>query len=68
MTHYPPFNARYDSSEVTELLKRFGAGAAVYGHLHGKDCRADGLVLKDGIKYYLTSCDLLKNKLRLIEV
>jgi hypothetical protein len=31
--------------------------------LHGKDARAMFVLEKDGIKYYLTSCDLIGNKL-----
>lgn len=66
MIHYPPFNVRRESSLYTELFKDYGVDAVVYGHLHGKDCKADMLVKKDGINYYLTSCDLVKN--RLVEI
>ncbi len=63
MMHYPPFNVRRDDSLFTELFKQHNVNAVVYGHLHGKDCKADKVVFKDGIYYYLTSCDLVKNKL-----
>lgn len=61
MIHYPPFTARYEDTAVTDLIKKFGVNAVVYGHLHGKNCRAQKLVEKGGIKYYLTSCDLIDN-------
>ena len=38
------------------------------GHLHGKNVRADKIVLKNGVKYYLTSCDQVDNKLTEIEL
>jgi hypothetical protein len=31
--------------------------------LHGKSVRADKLVKRNGIDYYLTSCDQIENKL-----
>lgn len=63
MCHYPPFNARYEDSDFTRLISQARADAVVYGHLHGKGVRADMVVCKDGIPYYLTSCDLTGNKL-----
>lgn len=63
MTHYPPFNVKRESNAVTELMEKNKVYAAVYGHLHGKDARADKKVFKNGINYYLTSCDLVGNKL-----
>lgn len=63
MIHYPPFNVRRDNSLFTELFKQYGVNAVVYGHLHGNDCKADKIVVKDGVYYYLTSCDLVKNQL-----
>lgn len=66
LMHYPPFNVKRDDSPFTALIEQFGANAVSYGHLHGKDARADYLVEKNGIKYYLTSCDLTGNKLTLI--
>ena len=61
MIHYPPFNARFEDSEVTELMNKHNVDAVVYGHIHGKDCRAKKLVRKSGIPYYLTSCDQVRN-------
>lgn len=63
MVHFPPFNARREDSLYTELFKEYNVDAVIYGHLHGKDVRADKIVCKNGIKYYLTSCDLVDNTL-----
>ncbi len=63
LIHFPPFNALRDNSIFTEIFEENKVDAVVYGHLHGKDVRADKLVNKGGIKYYLTSCDLVNNKL-----
>ncbi len=63
LIHYPPFNVRRESSAFTDLFEEYGVHSVVYGHLHGKDVRADKLVVKNGVKYYLTSCDQVENKL-----
>ena len=36
---------------------------ALYGHLHGKNVRVMPEVNKNGIRYLLTSCDLVRNTL-----
>jgi len=63
MMHFPPFNVRREDSEYTKLLIRYNVDTVVYGHLHGKDCRADLIVEKFGIKFYLTSTDLVQHQL-----
>ncbi len=63
MLHYPPFDAKYADSEVTELLAKHRVDAATYGHLHGKNSRVTPVLEKQGIKYYITSCDLVANTL-----
>lgn len=63
MMHFPPFNTRREPSEFTEIINANNADCVVYGHLHGKDCRADKMVKINSIPYYLTSCDLAENKL-----
>lgn len=63
LLHYPPFNATYDDSDITEILKEYKVDKVLYGHLHGKNVRVTPVVNKDGIQYYLTSCDLIDNKL-----
>ena len=68
MIHYPPFNVRRESSAYTDIFEEFGVDSVIYGHIHGKDVRADKFLIKNGIKYYLTSCDLVDNKLTEIKL
>ena len=63
LVHYPPFNVKREDSLFTQLFEEFKVDAVVYGHLHGKTVRADKVVVKNGIPYYLTSCDQIDNKL-----
>ena len=63
MTHYPPFNFRQENSPMTDLFEQYKVDAVVYGHLHGKSVRSVPVFDKKGIRYYLTSCDLVKNRL-----
>ena len=67
LIHFPPFNVRRENSLFTQLFEEYGVKKVIYGHLHGKDSRADLKVLKNGVEYYLTSCDLVDNKLVLIK-
>jgi predicted phosphohydrolase len=60
--HYPPFNCMRDDTPFTALCEKYGVSAVVYGHLHGGGGRPDLTVTKNGIRYYLTSTDLLKHK------
>jgi len=64
--HYPPFNATLDSSPFTRLCEKYGVTACIYGHLHGKQGRTQHVVEKNGVKYYLTSCDKLNHKVATI--
>lgn len=61
--HYPPFNSKREESVFTKLIEEYEIKTVVYGHLHGAQCKADMLVERNGVKYYLTSCDKLGNKL-----
>lgn len=63
LSHFPPFNVRRENSPFTELMESGGVSKVVYGHLHGKDVRADLQIQKNGVTYYLTSCDLVGNRL-----
>ena len=63
MTHFPPFNSKMEDSEMIELFKKYSVNAVVYGHLHSYDKKQKKFFEKDGIKYYLASCDLVGNKL-----
>ncbi len=61
--HYPPFNGRYEDSDFIKQFVQADVPTVVYGHLHGKDCRANLHMKKFGIDFYLTSCDLTGNVL-----
>lgn len=61
--HYPPFNGRYDDSDFIKQFISADVKTVAYGHLHGKDCRANLYMQKFGMEFYLTSCDLVGNKL-----
>lgn len=63
LIHYPPFNVKFDASGFTETFEKFGIEKVIYGHLHGKNCRAKAEVYKNGVSYILTSCDQIGNKL-----
>ena len=60
MTHYPPFIGN-KSSPVTDAITKANADAVVYGHIHSKNYKGPTKTIIDGIPYYLTSCDILKN-------
>ena len=66
MTHFPPLNCRMEDNEMTELFKKYNVDKVVYGHLHNEDKKQKMHFVKDGIEYFLTSCDLRGNKLTLI--
>ena len=67
ITHYPPFNTKREPSEFTDMLEKYGVHKVIFGHLHGYIHPKMYLNEINGIKYYLTSCDAVKNKLVLIE-
>ncbi len=68
LVHFPPFNVYREDSAFTEIFSEYGVDSVIYGHLHGKNVRADKLVIKNGVKYYLTSCDQVENKLTEIKL
>lgn len=68
MMHYPPFNVRREDSLFTAMIEENRVDAVVYGHLHGKACRSDLEIKRNGIRYFLTSCDQLDFKLAEIKV
>lgn len=63
ITHYPPFNKNIEPSEYTRLIEQYGVSFVVFGHLHGYVNPKMYFNDINGVKYYLTSCDTLKNKL-----
>ena len=63
ITHYPPFNNKVEPSQYTELIEKYGVSKVVFGHLHGYVNPKMIYNEINGVKYYLTSCDAVKNKL-----
>ena len=56
LIHYPPFSLRSPDTEFTRLFEEYGVKKAVFGHLHGGGyfpLKTE----KNGVIYYLTSCD-----------
>lgn len=66
MLHYPPYTFKEEDNEVTALLEKYGVHAVVYGHIHAY-CKQNLILNKNNINYYLTSCDIVENKLVEIE-
>lgn len=59
MTHYPPISADLLNSRTSQILEKHGVNICVFGHLHNVDQTAKMFGEKNGIKYFLTSCDYL---------
>ena len=66
MTHFPPFNSKLEESPFTSLFSQYGVDVVVYGHLHGANSRVVREKTIGKVKYLLSSCDLVNN--RLVEV
>ncbi len=65
LIHYPPFSVRKEDTVFTRLFEENGVDKVVFGHLHGSNyfpLRTE----KNGITYYLTSCD--KARFELTEI
>ncbi len=66
MMHYPPTNFTKDDSDFTRLIEKYKVNKVVFGHLHGLK-KVENNFIKNGIPYFLTSCDMTENKLTLID-
>ena len=62
MIHYPPCNFKKQDSEFTSLIEKYDVNAVVYGHLHGYK-KANLWFEKNNVEYFLTSCDMVGNRL-----
>jgi predicted phosphohydrolase len=60
MVHYPPIGADLQDSQTSKLLEKYCVNICVFGHLHNIKQSAKMFGEKNGIRYYLTSCDYLK--------
>ncbi|MCQ2387907.1 MAG: metallophosphoesterase [Clostridia bacterium] len=68
LVHYPPFTYKYEDTLFTKIFEEFKVDCVIFGHLHGKFVKIDKEFTKNGIKYYLTSCDQVDNKLVRIDL
>ncbi len=64
VTHYPPFNVFFDSSEMTKVFSDADVKTVIYGHLHGKDSKTKNVIKIDDVSYHLTSCDFLNFEIK----
>ncbi len=65
LIHYPPMNFKQEDTVFTQLFEENRVDKVVFGHLHGASyfpLRSQ----KNGIEYYLTSCD--KTHFKLTEI
>lgn len=63
MTHFPPFNYNLEDNSMMGLFEEYGVNSVVFGHLHSFDKKQRLEFYKNNVRYYLTSCDLVNNKL-----
>ena len=66
LLHYPPTTPAKLDTGFTNLIEKYGVCKVVYGHLHAKK-NPELLYEKNGIQYYLTSCDMVGQQLVLID-
>ena len=57
--HYPPIDGDEPDDQMEKLFKAYGVETVIYGHVHGKPIGDANTKVINGIKYYITSCDLL---------
>lgn len=65
LMHYPPFSLKNENTLFTELFEKNGVEKAVFGHIHGA-AYFPLKTQKNGIEYFLTSCD--KTSFKLIKI
>ena len=66
MIHYPPTTVSKIDTAFTQLFEKYNVSKVIYGHLHAKK-NPELFYKKNGIEYYLTSCDMVKQKLVFID-
>ena len=64
MLHFPPFDKNGKETGFNKLIEDYGVKFVVYGHLHLPSSRNAKLkIIRNGVTYFLTSCDMVKNSL-----
>lgn len=61
--HYPPYNFKNTDNEFMQLLLKSKPYAVVFGHIHQSRGKYRLQEKIEGVNFFLTSCDLLENKL-----
>ncbi len=65
MLHYPPIPmygvAFENDTEMNSVLREYGVTTVVFGHIHRPQQVNSIKFERDGIKYYLSSCDMIAN-------
>lgn len=64
MLHYPPVLNKTRFNEFCDVLDEHNVKYCVYGHLHGVNPAEAETVERNGIKYILSSCDMINFELR----
>ena len=62
MMHYPPLGTLKDNTAFSQLIEKYKVDIVVYGHIHGYK-NLDVHFMKNGVEYFLTSCDEINNEL-----
>lgn len=63
MIHYPPFTGVFEPTAMTELFDRYQVDTVIYGHIHSKNSFHRKEAIIHGIRYLLTSTDILDHQL-----
>ena len=63
LLHYPPFDSNKNGNEFLDLLFKYNVDSCVFGHLHGYHAKYELKTILGGVKFYLTSCDIVNNNL-----
>lgn len=62
MIHFPPYNSHQHQSDFTQTFEKFKVDTVVFGHIHTNPGKYKKQVEMNGVKYYLTSADLINMK------
>jgi uncharacterized protein len=62
LTHYPPIGINLTPSKASAILEEFQIQAAIFGHLHSLKDKRIHWGERNGIRYFLTSCDVVDFK------
>lgn len=62
MMHFPPLGFTKEDTKFSQLLEQYSVDIVVYGHLHGYKM-PETHFQRNGIEYFLTSCDEVGNNI-----